>query len=55
MSDYMIYKASDNSGFVVYNKFTGETIFSLDLSDLKLTNPNNPLIFLEQDFITEQC
>jgi len=31
-----VFKARDNSGFVVFDSFTGETRFSLTLSEQKL-------------------
>jgi hypothetical protein len=33
----IVFKARDNSGFVVFDSFTGETRFSLTLSEQKLS------------------
>jgi len=34
---FLIYKARDNSGFVVYNKFSGETSFFITEQELLTT------------------
>lgn len=36
-AEHVIFKARDNSGFVVYNCFTGETKFSLTLEEQGLS------------------
>lgn len=40
MLDYIIYKARDNSGFVIYNKVSGETKYSKNLDDIDIVQAN---------------
>ena len=36
LNDLLIYKASDNSGFVTYDKISGETKFAKNLEDIDI-------------------